>query len=202
MNDRVAVDVFAEDIAHEKLLPPLIRRVASEEKVPIDLQIRSSRGGRPNVLQNFKDFQRLYRLGLTGDRSIDVLVVAIDGNCSTFSKVRKSIEEETIDQLAHCLVSACPDPHVEHWYLVDPDAFFSVVGYRPSVAHGKCERDFYKNQLHQAVRAAGKVATLGGIEFAEEIAASIDFFRAGKVDASFKAFADDLRTRIRRYATA
>lgn len=92
---------------------------------------------------------------------------------------------------------ACPDPHVERWYLADPESFKEVVGHQPTIGKKKCVRDYYKNALANAVRKAGHPATLGGIEFAQELVERMDLYRAGKNERSLKAFVDDLRGRLR-----
>ena len=35
------------------------------------------------------------------------------------------------------LVAACPDPHIERWFLADPPSFHEVVGHWPVVGWGK-----------------------------------------------------------------
>lgn len=92
---------------------------------------------------------------------------------------------------------ACPDPHVERWYLADPESFKTVVGYRPTIAKKKCARDYYKEVLAKAVRKAGHPATLGGIEFAQELVDDMNLYRACKNERSLKAFVDDLRGGLR-----
>jgi len=94
-------------------------------------------------------------------------------------------------------VAACPDPHIERWYLLDPRLFARIVGPAPPLGRKKCERGHYKQLLRKAVRDAGHPATLGGIEFARDLATHMDLYRAGKTDRSFKAFLDDLRGRLR-----
>lgn len=111
---------------------------------------------------------------------------------------RSRIFKAAQSEFAHLVVAACPDPHVERWFLADPDSFFEVVGLRPMVGEPKCERDYYKQVLRTAITDAGHPPTLDGLEFASELAARMDFFRAGKADGSIKAFVDDLRVRLRR----
>ena len=95
-------------------------------------------------------------------------------------------------------VLACPDPHVEVWYLSDLETFKTVVGTRPSVASNKCERDYYKRVLASAVMAGGNPPTLGGIEFAKDLADSMDLFRAGRESTSLKHFIEEVRNVFRR----
>jgi hypothetical protein len=197
MRSPVVVDLFVEDNAHEELLRPLVERVASEEQLSVAVHVRSARGGHGRALAEFDLYQRLSEKGLRSGPLPDLIVVGIDGNCTSASAKRKEISEATRSLFGGKVISACPDPHVERWYLVDPDSFFTVVGHRPSVGTVKCARGHYKKLLTEAVRSGGHVPTLGGIEFAREIAAGLDFFRAGKNDASFKLFVDDLRAQMR-----
>jgi hypothetical protein len=62
----------------------------------------------------------------------------------------------------------------------------------------KCERGRYKRLLSSAVQAAGHIPTLGGIEFAQELAAAMDLYRAGKNDPALGAFIDDLQKMLQR----
>lgn len=200
MNRPLTVDLFVEDRAHEELLRPLVERVAAEEEVAVSVRVWTARGGHPRALHEFGLYQRLMELERDADRGSgpNVVVVGIDGNCTTFARKREEIRRETKQALSDRVVAACPDPHVERWYLADPDSFIGVVGHRPAIGRKKCARDHYKALLADAVRAAGHPPTLGGIEFAREIALALDLYRAGKNDRSFKAFVDDLRGKFQR----
>lgn len=135
MNEPLLIDLFAEDKAHESLLKPLIERVAQEEDAVVLCQVRSAQGGRPRVFNEFK----LYHQHLV--RNImdtpDLLIVAIDTNCGSFAKIREDIVEETSQKYRHILVCACPDPHIERWYMADPNSFYNVVGYQPKLGTKK-----------------------------------------------------------------
>lgn len=98
------------------------------------------------------------------------------------------------------LVTACPDPHIERWYLADPQSFQTVVGTHPGGSRRKCARDPYKQLLASAVATAWHPATLGGIEFERELADEMDLFRAGKNDSSLRVFVRALRKGLRRAA--
>ncbi len=195
MSSRLLVDLFVEDRAHEALLGPLVRRIAREEAVDLEIRVRSARGGHARALQEFSVYQRLVHQGAT--ESPDLLVVAIDGNCTTYAGRKKEIQGATQPAFRDRLIVACPDPHVERWFLADPDSFHQVVGHRPAVGRKKCVRDHYKQLLAKTIRAAGHPPTLGGIEFATELVAAMDLYRGGKADRSLKAFVDDLRGRLR-----
>ena len=125
------------------------------------------------------------------------MIVGIDGNCTSFARKRTEILDAVKPVLSERVVVACPDPHVERWYLADPDTFRSVVGHRPAPGRKKCVRDHYKGLLARAIRQAGHPATLGGIEFARELVEAMDLYRAGRADRSLKAFVDELRAGLR-----
>jgi hypothetical protein len=91
----------------------------------------------------------------------ELVVVGIDGNCTAFNKKRAEIRNATRPSFANRVIAACPDPHVERWYLADPDSFQRVVGSRPRLGRTKCARDHYKNLLVRATREAGHFPTCG-----------------------------------------
>jgi len=194
----MVVDLFVEDRAHEELLNPLCARVAREEHVDVSLRVRSARGGHGRAIREFERYQDLVEKGVVGGVPPDLLIVAIDGNCSPFPRARKAIEDVTSALFSDRLVVASPDPHVERWYLADPASFETIVGHRPRIGKKKCAHDHYKRLLAMEIQQAGHPATLGGIEFARELVAGMDLYRAGKTDPSLKAFLDDLRSKLRR----
>lgn len=196
MSDVLVVDLFVEDRAHEEFLKPLVERVATEEDVRVKVRVRSARGGHARAINEFRQHQKLIERGAVGEPSPELVIVAIDGNCTTFANKRKEIARATIQGLQERVIAACPDPHVERWYLADPDSFQQVVGYRPAFGREKCKRDHYKELLASAVRKAGHPPTLGGIEFAGELVRAMDLYRAGRNDRSLKTFLDDLRDRL------
>lgn len=201
MNEILRVDLFVEDRAHEGLLRSLIERVAQEENLIIWCQTRSAQGGHPRAVQEFKLYQQNLIRGLSKVATPDLVVVAIDSNCRTLSQTRSEIEQATNVVYKHLLVCACPDPHIERWYMADLDSFHRVIGYQPHLGRAKCERDYYKQILGQAIKKGGHPTPLGGIEFASELAKDMDLYQAGKKDASLKAFLDDLRKKLKMLAT-
>lgn len=198
MTEPIVVDLFVEDLAHEEFLKPLLYRIAKEEGVAIEVRVRSARGGHGRAIDEFRTYQKLVEKGATAVPCPDLMVVGIDGNCATFAKKRKEIDAAAHPDFAGRVVAACPDPHVERWYLADPDSFHQVVGYRPAVGRKKCVREHYKGLLTDAVRQGGHPPTLGGVEFAAELIAKMDFNRACRNDSSLKAFIDELSGRLRR----
>lgn len=198
MNRTTRIDLFVEDRAHEQFLKPLISRIAKEEGVQVESRVRSARGGHPRAIGEFVVYQNLLETGGAGEEHPVLVIVAIDGNCMTSAKKRTEIQKATKASFAHRLVPACPDPHVERWYLADPDSFHDVVGRRPTVGRKKCERAYYKKILVESIRAAGHPVTLGGIEFAPDLVGAMDLYRAGKNDASLHDFVEALRDKLRQ----
>lgn len=196
MSDPLVVDLFVEDRAHEVFVGALVDRIAREEKMTIDLQARSARGGHPRALEEFGTYQVLVERGFV-KRAPDLVVVVIDGNCATPRKKREEIRGATRAELLDRVVAGCPNPHVERWFLADPDSFHKVVGYQPVVGPQKCEREHYKRLLADAVRRGKQPATLGGIEFAAELVEVMNLYRAGRRDSSLRAFVGDLRRTFR-----
>ena len=197
MSSPVTVDIFVEDRAHEAFLVPMLQRIAREENLVVSPRVRSARGGHGRAIAELKLYQQVVETGMPGFAPPDLLLAGIDGNCSTFAKAKKAIEGATHAPFSDRLVVASPDPHVECWYVADPESFKGVVGHRPTIAKKKCARNYYKNALANAVRKAGHPATLGGIEFAPELVERMDLYRAGKNERSLKAFVDDLRGKLR-----
>src|SRR3990172_6238587 len=147
MSSPVTVDIFVEDRAHEALLVPMLQRIAREENLVVSSRVRSARGGHGQAIAELKLYQQVVETGMPGFAPPDLLLAGIDGNCSTFAKAKKAIEGATHVPFSDRLVAACPDPHVERWYLADPESFKEVVGDWPTVAKKKCARDYYKAAL-------------------------------------------------------
>ena len=200
MSNQVIVDLFAEDRAHESFLEPLLMRIAREQDqdIKMEIRVRSARGGHGRAIAEFETYQKFVTKSLLGNESADIVVVAIDGNCSTFPVARRRIQDATVPMLRDRLVIACPDPHIERWYVADPDSFETIVGYRPRVGSRKCARGHYKQILTTTIRQAGHQVILGGVEFAPELVEGMNLYQAGIRDSSLKAFLDDLRAMLRQ----
>ncbi len=198
MDKPILVDLFVEDRAHEEYLKPLVHRVARERSKTVTVSVRSARGGHGRALSEMRLYQKAVAGGLGGLVMPDLVVVGIDGNCQPHRAARQSIIAELDEPFRDKTVIACPAPHIERWFLADTRAFAGVVGSSPKVRKGKCQRDYYKEVLLQAVVAGGHVPTLGGIEFAREIVEAMDLYRAGKADRSLKAFLDEVGASLER----
>ena len=188
--------IFVEDYGHQAVLKVLIERVAAEFGQAIDPIWRNTREGHGAVVRELKQFLRDLQRG-TGSFP-DLIVVATDGNCKGFAQRRKEITDLT-DRTSARVVCAIPDPHIERWLMIDSAAFKSVFGQGCSAPDQKCDRDRYKYLLAQAIRGSGFVPNIGGIEFAEDIAAAIDLPRAAALDPSLGRFLDDLRNVFKQW---
>ena len=197
MSSPLTVDLFVEDRAHEEFLKAMLRRIAAEQERSLSVRVRSARGGHPRVLEELTLYQKSVLKAPESLSMPDLLVIAIDANCKRWNGARKEIQVTIQSQFAQLSVVACPDPHIERWYLADPDSFAQVVGIRPTVGKRKCERDRYKAILSKAIVDAGHPVTLGGIEFAQELVAAMDFYRAGKTEGSLKHFLDETIAHIK-----
>jgi hypothetical protein len=198
MSKNALVDIFAEDHAHEAFIRAIVRRISREYQKSIrPLRVRNARGGHGRVMTELKLFQRSV-LRPVFDELPDLLIIAIDANCQHFAKARKEIEKAIDPEFLDRTAIACPDPHIEKWYLADPESFSDIVGRQPRLVRKKCERDRYKSLLAETIRVAGHPSILGGIEFAEDLVNAMDFYRAGKNDRSFQTFIDSLRSQFKR----
>jgi hypothetical protein len=192
---KLSIDLFAEDRAHEEFLKAMIGRLSNEEARPILLHFRVARGGHGRVLDELDNYRRLVEKGAIS--TPDLCVVAIDANCRRLNDARKEIATHLTGPLDQRSVMACPDPHIERWFLADPISFHEVVGSQPSLGRQKCARDVYKALLVKAIRDAGQIPTVGGIEFAQELVAAMHLYRAEKNDRSLALFVDEMRLMLR-----
>jgi hypothetical protein len=195
MLDPVQVDLFCEDEAHDAFLRGLVIRLCKEYNRRPRLGQRKPLGGHGRVLNELKLYNRAVEKGF--EEIPDILVVGIDANCSGFNQAKNAVSSCLGTEAASFSVLATPDPHVEKWFFLDPNAFRSVVGSSPSISWNKCERYYYKNALKQACREAGQPTTLDGIEFAEEIIQNMDLYRAGQKDNGFRILVSDLSAALK-----
>ena len=197
MNSLTLVDLFVEDQAHEEFLKAMLGRIADEEQKKVRIRVRSARGGHGRALEELSLYQKGVLKAPSQMTTPDLIFIAIDANCKRWNAARKDIEGNVEGNFKDRSIVACPDPHIERWYLADLDSFAQVVGVRPRVAKKKCLRDYYKSVLSKAIIDAGYPPTLGGIEFAQDLVTAMDLYRAGKTDRSLKHFLDDTRARFR-----
>jgi hypothetical protein len=194
MADNVAILCFLEDAAQEKLIPALLRRLIAEAGQPLEkftISILYNRGGAS--LQAYKQFLEDYKNEVRP--KADLLVVGSDANCKGFAVRRSWILKQINKYQWQNVIAAVPDPHIEHWYLLDLPALSRASGVK--IAGGlpeqKCAKDAYKKQLRHAFANSGIEPPLGGAEYGEKLAELMDLYSAGKIDNSFKHFVDSFR---------
>lgn len=197
MSSLVTVDLFVEDRAHEEFFKAMLTRIAGEQGNPIAVRVRSARGGHPRVLEELSLYQRSVLKASDSMSMPDLLFIAIDANCKRWTSARREIQGKIQTPFMGRSIVACPDPHIERWYLADPDSFVQVVGVRPIIGRKKCERGRYKAILSKAIVDAGHPPTLGGIEFAQELVEAMDLYRAGRAERSLSHFVGETVARIR-----
>lgn len=204
MVGKIRIAYFLEDIAQEKFLRALVTRVAQQTGLSHDdlaEHVLNATGGRPRVLAELRGF--LLDVQSAGTNPYQILIVAIDSNCAKYTEVRKDIAAIIEKSNYHSpVVLAIPNPYVERWYIMDPEAFKSATGAqivsRPPRRH--CKRDSYKKILRDALHSAGITPVLGGTEYGEAVARQIDLYTAEKADKSFGRFVRDLTQEIGKLA--
>ena len=195
----LSVAFFLEDIGQEAIIPPIFKRVASEEGIPpeyLECRVLHSRGG--GSLSAYAKF--LKDAKKTRHASANLLVVGSDGNCKGFATRRDQILRKAEGSPFAEVIAAVPDPHVERWYLLDIPTLQNAAGVHitlPPVPE-KCEKNFYKRLLRQAFDGTEVTPPLGGIEYGERIADQMDFYNAGKQDHGFADFVEKSRAWLRR----
>ena len=195
---RMTISLFAEDYGHEQFVVPLVRRLAAEEGIRIELRCLSVRGGFGRVAKELAEYVRAlcqYREHLP-----DLVIVATDANCQGFANRRKPLQK-IVEPIHDRVIFAVPDPHIERWLLLDPAAFKQVLGQPCSTPDQKCGRDRYKNYLAQAVAQSGRRPLFGGIEHAEDLVHAMDLDGLRTRDESLRNLLDELRGRLRSWGT-
>jgi len=198
MPDAPRIVLFCEDRAGQALVEPLLLRIGAEVGCQPEVRVVSALGGYPRALDEFDSFLK----NEEAFADADLLVAAIDGNCTTFARKREEIRQRAPQLSPDRLIPACLDPHIERWYLADPGNARRVIGATADLPRNKCERSVYRKLLNDTIRQAGH-GSLDGAAFAEELAEGFDLYLAGKNDRSFGHFVDELRSwfRLRRAAT-
>lgn len=188
--------LFAEDSAHETVIKALLKRLANESDISITVKVNSVRGGHGKALHELKQFLRdIHKriIGLPG-----LIVIALDANCKGFAEKQREVSGITRKfGLEDWVIVAIPDPHIERWLLLDSAAFKNVLGKGCQTPPQKCERDLYKKLLAEAVRAAGFVPLLDGIEHAEDLIKAADLNRISK-EPSLGNFIENVRSKFQQ----
>jgi hypothetical protein len=123
----------------------------------------------------------------------DLLVLMIDANCAGWSQARRELEEAIERAIFPRFAIGCPDPHVERWCLADPVAVQAVLGISAPADPGKCERHVFKRLLRQTILDAGQPILTSEMEYAPDLVAAMDLYRAGKNQSSLRHFVEEVR---------
>lgn len=190
------VHVFCEDEGHERFVVAMLDRLAAAYGVEVEVVMLSARGGAGRMMKRLdayvEDLRRTRPLP-------DLVVVARDTDTRGLSQTQRDIED-ALGEFAAFAILATPEPHVERWLLLDSSAFKAVLGTGCDALSKTQERDRYKRELADAVRAAGVEPLLGGLEYTEDIVAAMDLDRMVTADASLGAFVQDVRRWFRQQA--
>lgn len=196
MPDPLVIDLFCEDQGHRSLVEPLVRRIVRECRRDCRVQVMTARGGTSRLFPELNIYTSLVKRNVR--RRPDLLIVVIDGNCVGHEDRVEQIRERLGAEWDPQLVPAVPHAHIERWYLADQTCVSKILGSSPVAIPDKCERGIYKDLLAGLVKGSGVNPVSGGTEFGPEIAESLDIFRAGKADPSFKNFVNSLTNRLRQ----
>ncbi len=125
----------------------------------------------------------------------DILIIVQDadreGETEVKSQIRNIIERTGYPGTA---IVAVPEPYIEAWYLADPVSIQTISETQNliQIPQGNNEKDVYKRELSQAFG----YAPLGGIEYADEIVANMNLYRASQNVSSLRHLIDDLRSML------
>lgn len=191
-----SISFLGEDEGHRAFVVPLLRCVAAQYDVQVEVREYSIRGGFGQVENELEQYVR--DLLKFKESLPDLVVVATDANCCGFSRRRKKLER-TVEPVKDRIAFAVPDPHIERWMLLDPAAFGAVLGRPCEVPDQKCDRDRYKGLLLEAVQETGVTPLLGGMEHAEDIVRSMDLAPTSRGD-DFGKFLQEIHARFRRWS--
>ena len=103
---------------------------------------------------------------------------------------------KTYPQFLELVTYAIPDPHIERWMLVDPNAFQAVLGRGCTLPAIKCAKHQYKQLLRSEIRASGIEAPLGGEEYAQDLVMAMNLNHAEVREPSFGLFLKGIRSRF------
>jgi hypothetical protein len=201
---RIEILYFLEDRAQEVMITALVERVGAEfsfDENMLHHVVLSGRGGSRELI----DFEKFMKdTQQVNASSIDLLIVAIDGNCKGYTKKLRELKKNigSTHPFKEKVIFAIPDPHIERWYLLDQRAFKEGVGVAraPDLPDYKCDKDYYKNLLLQSLLDSDIKPLLGGTEYAESIVekiVSLDLLK--KRDPGFDNFIEELQSFFRNF---
>ena len=190
------INLFVEDEAHEDFLTALLQRLADAHNVEINIKPSSVRGGSGKVITELRQYLR--DLQRNKEELPDLVIVGTDSNCKGFSERETEINQAT-SNFGDFVISMIPEPHIERWLLLDPEAFKIVFGKGCPVPDQKCERGRYKNMLLNAIYQATEVSPLDAIERVDELVNAMDLERIAQNDRSIQRFLNTIQRRFRTW---
>ena len=188
------INLFVEDEAHEVFLTALVQRFANDYNITISVKASSVRGGHGKVIAELRQYQQ--NLQHSREGLPDLIVVGIDSNCTGFLEREREINQ-VVSDFTDLVIHAVPEPHIERWLLLDSEAFKTVFGKGCPTPDQKCERDRYKRFLLEAIRNAGVIPLLGGIEHTTDLVNAMDLQRVARIDKSLERFLRALQRQFR-----
>ncbi|EFK07325.1 conserved hypothetical protein [delta proteobacterium NaphS2] len=186
------IAAFVEDHAHQEFLHALLNRISLEQGIEIKIEWRNVRRGYGAVINELRQYMRDLFRGRGGFP--DLVLVATDANCKGLNQRLKEIASVTSKFPQAFVICAIPDPHIERWMLIDSAAFKSVFGRGCLAPDQKCEKARYKKMLIESIREAGVIPSLGGIEFAKDIAENMDLDHIARKDPSLNRFLQEIES--------
>jgi len=198
------VGYFLEDIAHERFVTALVRRVGQEAGLAseaLEHVVYNASGGKGRTMTELRRFLRDAQRGIVSPTP--VLVVAIDGNCQGYTEKHNEIRRVAEHyEYPGQLVCAIPDPHIERWYMADPGGLQQAIGARvqPMLPAYKCERARYKRAMLDVFADVGIRPLLGGAEYGNDVVEAMDLYAAQQADPALKHFVDYLREALLPFA--
>lgn len=187
------ISLFVEDTVHEDFLVALVHRIANAYNIEINIKVSSVRGGHEKVITELGEYQQ--DLQHNDEDLPDLIIVGTDSNSKGFLQREKEIHQ-AIPNLVDRVISMIPKPHIERWLLLDSEAFKKVFGGSCSVPNRKCDHYRYKRLLLQAIRDAGVIPLLGGIERTAELVNAMNLQYMEQSDRSFRRFFRALQQRF------
>ena len=192
------IGLFMEDIAHERFITSLVQRIASEAGILAQCDVRNATGGIPQMRGELRRFLRDH----TNIESslFDFLIIVQDADSESETEVKSRIRN-LIERSGYprTTIIAVPEPYIEAWYLADPVSIQAFTGSSIlfQIPQVEFDKDRYKNELSHIFPSA----PYGGIEYADEIVANMDLYRAGRNVNSLRHFIDELRSTLTQLAS-
>ena len=179
------ISLFVEDTVYGDFLVALVQRIANAYNIEIKVKVSSVRGGHETVITELRQYQQ--DLQHNDEDLPDLVIVGTDSNDKGFLQLEKEINQATSD-LPDRVIYMIPQPYIERWLLLDAEAFKKVFGKGCSVPKRKCDRERYKRLLLKAIRDAGVIPLLGGIEHIADLVNAMDLQHLEQSDRSFRRF--------------